>query len=540
MLIFPIIRLALSELYTKDILLKKTTLFLFYLLLNTVAFSQAVNLPLEHWAYSFLERCEAKGLITSFDLRVKPVSRAVLAELVIQMEQRLQIQPDLFTTTDRQLFEQLQGDLVDELAARNIQIKGSRERHALAYSEQNSSFYVDIQGRETIISNQGDQYDPAQRMSETTLGGIIRGNLGGVIGFYADARNSLLRGSDVEGESFDVSKGSPVVTSGSNVYRDRATGYFTWEKPWLRLQIGRDEFAWGPGNHGALSISANNPPADMLRFDVRMKRFRFTSIHQFLSSSLGSKYLAAHRLDLLVKPGFTLGATETVVYGSRDVEPAYINPLIPYHVAEHHLGDKDNNTMSVDFSLNLIPNTRLYGEYFIDDMTSTESLTGYFGNKFAFLTGITWADALFVPKLDIQLEYARIEPFVYAHHDSINIYVNYDKSIGHWLGPNADSFYLLAGYQFDRDIRLELSAEHIRKGHGELDTTDRPVNSVKKEFLGGIVESRNLFGIKLTDQIRRDAFISISYTFSKTDNLQRQQNNNATDHLARFEFYFNY
>ncbi|HPG40792.1 MAG TPA: capsule assembly Wzi family protein [bacterium] len=513
---------------------------LLYLLINSQLIGQAVNLPLEHWAYSFLERCEAKGLITSFDLRVKPVSRVVLAELIIQMEQRLQTQPGLFSTADWQLFEQLKGDLVDELAAMNISIKGPREKHALTYSEQNSNFYVDIQGRETIISNRGDQYDPAQRMSETTLGGIIRGNLGGVIGFYADARNSLLRGSDVEGESFDVSQGSPVVTSGSNVYRDRATGYFTWEKPWLRLEVGRDEFAWGPGSHGALSISANNPPADMLRLGVRMKRFQFTSVHQFLSSSIGSKYLAAHRLDFLIKPGLTLGATETVVYGGCDVEPAYINPLIPYHVAEHHLGDQDNNTMSFDFSLNLIPNTRIYGEYFIDDMTSTESLTGYFGNKFAFLTGITWADALFVPKLDVQLEYARIEPFVYAHQDSINIYVNYDKSIGHWLGPNADSFYLLAGYQFDRDIRLELSAEHIRKGQGDLDTTDRPDSGVKKTFLGGNVESRSLFGIKLTDQVRRDAFIALSYTFSKTGNLQRQNNNDSNDHLARFEFYFNY
>jgi len=502
---------------------------------------QSVNLPLDHWGYQFLERCEAKGLVESFDLRIKPVSRTILADLLIKIDNRLQKQPDLFSKTDWELFDQLKGDFADEILTKNIPLKNIKhERHLFSYSENNSQFYIDLQGRQSIISNRGSQYDPQQLLSETTLGGVLRGQLGGSIGFFADARNSLLRGSDIEGESFDVSKGSPVVTSGSNVYRDRATAYFIWEKPWLRFEIGRDEFEWGPGFHGGSSISRNMPPSNMIRLSTRFKRFQFTSVHLFLSSSLGPKYLSGHRLDIKLLPGLYLGATETVIYGNRDVELAYLNPLMLYHVAEHHLGDKDNNTMSFDVTLTLLPQTKLYGEFFIDDMTSTKSLTNYFGNKFAFLIGGVWTDAFYFKNLDIHAEYARIEPYVYAHKDSINIYTHYNKVIGHWLGPNSDSAYLQAGYQFNRDVRLELSFERIRAGKGETNTIERPEEGMEKNFLSGIVENKKLYGIKLIDQIRYDIFVSISYTYLINKNLLQLQNENSNDHLARFEFYFNY
>ncbi len=514
---------------------------LWFVFIASTVQGQYVNLPLDHWGYQFLERCETKGLIKSFDLRVKPVSREVLAKLLINIETRLQKQPELFSETDWEMFDQLKGDFADELLNKKISLKNIKsERHLTRYTENNSHIYFDLQGRESIISNRGDLYDPQELMSETTLGGILRGQLGGSVGFYADARNSLLRGSDVKGESFDVSKGSPVVTSGSNVYRDRATAYFILEKPWLRFEIGRDEFEWGPGSHGGLSINRNMPPSDMIRLSTRFKRFRFTSVHLFLSSSLGSKYLAGHRLDFKIMPGFYLGATETVIYGNRDVELAYINPLMFYHVAEHHLGDKDNNTMSVDVTFTLLPRTKLYGEFFIDDMTSTKSLTGYFGNKFAVLTGGMWTDALCIKDLDISAEYARIEPFVYAHKDSINIYTHYDKVIGHWLGPNSDSAYLKAGYQFNRDVRLELSFERIRSGTGEPNTIERPEKGVDKKFLDGVVETKNMYGIQLIDQLYRDIFVSLSYTYSNAKNLFQEPNKNSIDHLARFEVYFNY
>lgn len=516
-------------------------LFIFLLFLSSHVIGQNVNVPLDYWGYRFLDRLETKGLFKTHDLRTRPISRKTFAELVRTAQKAESQHPNLFSRTERQLFDQMQSDFRDELAQTGLNVQHLRhEPHLLKWAEPHGKAYFDLYGRQSIISNRGEQYQPDDLLSETTMGGILRGSLDEHAGFYVDARNAVTRGSDVKDESFDLSKGSPVVTSGPNVIRDRAIAYFIFGKPWARLELGRDEIDWGPAFHGGLTVTRNMPPAEMIRFSSRFKRFTFTSAHAFLSSSLGPKYLAAHRIDLTIIPGFYFGGSETVIYGGRDVEFAYLNPIMPYHVAEHHLGDRDNNTLSFDVTTTLIPSVKLYGEYFIDDMTSTKSLTKYFGNKFAFLVGGYWVDPLKIRNIDLRFEYARVEPFVYTHWDSINIYTHYDKIIGHWLGPNSENVFFQIGYQLSRDLRFELNLERIRKGVGRADTHSRPDVGDEKHFLGGIVENRKLAGLKLTDQIRRDFFISVSYTYSDSRNLAQIQGRKSYDHLARFVFYFNY
>lgn len=507
----------------------------------TALSSQSVNLPLEHWGYNFMRRMEAKGLFASNELRVRPTPRDKLADMIAQIYRKASQNPDLLSATDWRLLEQLMSDFSDELAGKitmpeNIPV----EKHLFGIHEDAGSVYGDLVGQQSIISNRGQQFEPDQLISETTLGGQLRGHIGEKVGFFAEARNSLTRGEEIEDESFDPEQGSPVVTSGANVFRDRATAYFVWEKPWLRLEAGKDEYDWGPGYHGGAALTKNAPPADNIRLSVRFKRFKFSYMHAWLRSSLGAKYLAAHRLDVTILHGFYLGAAETVIYGDRNVELSYLNPLMLYHTAEHHLGDKDNNNLTFDLTFTRIPRVTLYGEWFIDDMTSTKIGQNYFGNKFAWVFGGQWVDPFQLKNVDLRAEYARISPYVYSHWDSLNIYTHYDKIIGHWLGPNADSFYLECGWQMSRDFRIEMNAEFVRKGEGAADTNSRPADGENKDFLKGVLEKRQLFGLSLVDQIRRDMFIAVSYTFRNVENVERQTDAVSQDHLARFHFYFNW
>lgn len=513
-----------------------------YLAILLILFSvslqaQQVSVPLDYWGYRFLDRLETKGLYQSHDLRARPIGRMTFAKILAEIDSSKTAQN--LSSAELGLLQQMKSDFSAELADLNIRVSAP-EPHLYQWQEENSGFSFDLYGRESIISNRGAQFDPDELLSETSLGGMFRGNLGGAVGFYMDARNAITRGSDVEEESFDLSQGSPVVTSGPNVIRDRAVAYFVLEKPWARLEIGRNEIDWGPAYHGGLSVTRNMPPADMIRLVSRFRKFKFTSTHAFLSSSLGPKYLAAHRLDWQVKPGIYFGATESVVYGGRDVEFSYLNPLMPYHVAEHHLGDRDNNTLSIDLTLTRIPSLKLYGEFFIDDMTSTKSWTSYFGNKFGLMAGAYWVDPLGLPNVDLRAEFTRVEPYVYTHWDSINIYTHYDKVIGSWLGPNADDIYIEAAYQPVRDFRIELFFERKRKGEGTVSTISEPAEGEKKQFLHGTVEKSHMIGFRLIDQLRRDLFVSISYTYADGRNLGLVPGFNSSDHLARFELYFNY
>ncbi|NLP12135.1 capsule assembly Wzi family protein [bacterium] len=498
----------------------------------------SVNVPMDYWGYAFLERMESRGLIFSHQLYVRPLSRVVFADLLRQAAVQAQQKPELFSRTEKKMLDQLQGDFFDELNP--AATERSPERHLLTWREKNSRIHVDLHANQTILSNRGHQYQPDALISETSGGGILRGTLNQTVGFYLDARNTLTRGNQKAEEHFDPSQGAPVVIAGSNVYQDQALAYWTWQNTWLRIQAGRDEIAWGPGFHGGLSLSGNSPAAELLRLNAFFRRFSFSYVHAFLRSNVGSKYLAGHRLDFMVKPGLYLGATETVVYGGRDVQFAYLNPIMPIHIAQHHLGDRDNKTMSLDLTCMLWPGLKLYGEYFIDDMTSTESLTRYFGNKFAFLLGGQLINPLRIADTDLRFEYARVEPYVYSHYDSINIYTHYNQLIGHWLGPNADGLFLQLGWQPLRDFRIELSLQQQRKGEGDADTRSRPEQGVEKKFLSGVVERQKIFGINIREQVYRDFFVSVHYQYADVRNVQRRAGMNSFDHSARFELYLNY
>jgi len=521
----------------------KTPVLFFLFLAASTCFSQSANLPLDHWAYSFLPRLEAKGLISSYELRTRPLPRARIALLINQIESNAAKNPQWMTRSDWKLLEQLESDLGDELVSHPRNDKPiSPEPHLIHWQEENAVVSFDLLGRQEIRSYRGRQYQPDVLLSETTLGGRLRGRLGNRIGFSALAGNTLTRGEnrDPEDENFDPSQGSPVVTSGDNVYRDVAEAYFSWDNPWLRIEAGKDQASWGPFYNGGLAISANSPPADLIRVSLRLKRLKFTYLHSWLRSSLGAKYLAAHRLDVMVMENLFLGVGETVIYGDRALEPSYLNPFMLYHIAEHHLGDRDNNNLFIDLTLTRIRNLSLFAEWYIDDMTTTASWTNYFGNKFGWAIGGLWSDAIGLPNIDFHFSYRKISPYVYSHWDSLNIYTHYDRIIGNQLGPNADNITLEIGNQFGRDFRVLVSADYTRKGHGEANTETRPRTGTQKDFLKGTIQEQRRVGFRIIDQVYRDLYFSIAYWYVDTRNLSFISDNNSYDHQVRLQVDMNY
>jgi len=194
----------------------------------------SVNVPMEYWGYAVLERLESRGLIFSHQLRVRPLSRAVFADLVRQAAVQAQQKPEQFSRTEKKMLDQLQDDFFDEWNPDAAE--RSPERHLLTWREKTSRIHIDLHGKQTILSNRGHQYQPDALISETTGGAILRGNLEQTVGFYLDARNTLTRGDQKVEEHFDPSQGAPVVIAGSNVYRDQALAYWTWQNTWFRVQ----------------------------------------------------------------------------------------------------------------------------------------------------------------------------------------------------------------------------------------------------------------------------------------------------------------
>ncbi|MBD3289673.1 hypothetical protein GF337_12780 [candidate division KSB1 bacterium] len=499
--------------------------------------AQTVNVPLDHWIYPFIERMETKGIFHTLKTRSYPLTRTDVAFILAKIDSN----QSRLTSAEVNLLEQFKGEFHEELSKFDVPHKPRyEERHVLTWREEQHFAKTDVAFAQVFDSKTGDQYSEAERTSRTTLGVILRGQFGGNLNFLVHAQNTLNRGTDITEENFDPRYGTPVTISGENVYSDDAWAYLIWDKSWFQFEFGRDQVKWGPGQRGSLMISAENPLFEMLKVKFSFNRFQFTSFHGTLHSGVGTKYLAGHRLELKLFDWLHIAGSEAVVYGNRDIELAYLNPIMPFHVAEHHLGDEDNNTMALDATLIPFKNHKFYFELFLDDFTTAENPFTYYGNKFAFLAGHHWVEPFDLANIDVKWEYTRIEPYVYTHYKDINIYRNYNQPIGHWLGPNADDLYLDIGYLISRDLQCSISAERIRQGEGDLTMHHEQSDGVRKEFLGGTVEEKWCFGFKFTDQLFRDVFLSFNYFHIRTDNLNLEPGRNSTDNYVSFDLYLNW
>lgn len=500
----------------------------FLILFNfSTIFCQSVNVPLDHWLYNFLDRLETRGFVDTNLLRTRPISRQDVAAILANIE-RLQLQKLVsFSQAEADLFEQLKGEFYEELFDLNLRANPRYyERHLLQWNEQKARIRFDALFKQRFDVYRSSALDSTRRTAHTTGGGVLRGTLANSLAFYLQFENTLVRGEGIHQENFNPSQGMPTVISGENVYQDDAAAYLVWRLPWFDLEFGRDNAAWGPGYQGSLMLSANCPRFDMLRLRANYQKFHFTSIHGKLISSLGEKYLAAHRIEIQPFRWLYLGGSESVIYGNRGIEFSYLNPIMPFHIAEHHLGDRDNNTLGADFAVFPAKNHKFYGELFIDDFTSAENPFTYFGNKFAFLTGYYWVNPFSISNLDFRAEYTRIEPNVYSHHDSINVYQNYNQHIGHWLEPNSDQLYSDLTFLVSRDLQIKVLGELIRHGKGNINSPHLMSEGTQKSFLSGVVEQRWRFGISVTDQILRDVFLTLQYNFVDVNNEHNLENNN--------------
>ena len=520
---------------------RKFIICIYMMLLCQIVLSQSVNVPLEHWVYDFIDRLQTRGFIRRLNYHSRPYSRMDVASILAEVQEKIEKKKIKLSSSEFALYKQFKGEYIEELKALNIEVDNTdSEKHFIRWDEGDYQLRADLYFDEKIEIKTGDQYSKKEKTSHTSFGGFMRGNIKNSFGYYLFVQNTLIRGADITDETFDPSRGAPITISGDNVFSDDADDYLVWNMPGFEMEFGRDRVQWGPGYRGSLLISRTNPRFELLKMAVQSRRFRFIHFHGKLHSGFASKYIVAHRLEVNVFPWLMVAGTEVVIYGKRNVEPLYLIPIMPLHVAEHHLGDADNNMMGFELTAYPKMGHKCYFELMLDDFSTTENPFTYYGNKFAFLSGWHWVSPFGFSDLDTRIEYTRIEPFVYTHGHPINIYKNYDQSIGHWLGPNSDNLYFRAHYLLSRDLNLAFITERIRHGEGDIDVPHDITMGSEKKFLSGTVETIWSWGLVCTYQIMRDMFASAQCYNQYIDNLNLQAGTHARNYHFSFNLSINY
>lgn len=489
--------------------------------------SQSVTVPLDHQIYPLLTKGETLGLFHSYQLRLLPLTRTAARNLLVSMQD----QSERLSVADRELLHQMIGEFTDPKIGQDE--SDDSERHLYRFEEGNTQAFLDLRGTQAFAFHRGRFELPDETLSETTAWGSVRGSFGDHVSFGLSARNTLVIGSEDREERFDPSRGESQVVVGKGVFRDQAIGYLSVVFQPLTLFVGRTYTSWGSGLQEQFSLSMHNEPMDKVMFTLDFENFRFSYVHANLQGIGDSRFLAGHRLDFLLGTNVQLGIYETVVYAGRGAELAYLNPFVPYHIMEHQLGDKDNNMFGFDVTARITPGIRVFGELLADDFSLDYSPWKYWGNKLAYMAGMHWAQPFGARTLELFATYTRVDPYVYTHMDSMNVYTHYNASAGSTLGPNAERLYGAVLYRPMRDFQCEVKYSLTRKGKGDVFTPHTIADGEEKGFLSGILEREHRFELMMRYQFLRDMFVGFEGRWADRTDIRQQPGSNTQEQSLR-------
>lgn len=458
---------------------------------STVRGSQA-SVPPDHPVYDFLQRMESKGLIRDLSLYSGPHSRTELAELLYDAVRHAD--RDDLSGLDQWYLTKYLAEFSDPRTG-PLSTDKYRELHLVRYDYRNwtilGDFHASIHDRLATGRSPDWQFN---------LGGEIRAN------YYSDDAGNLLGGylrMLTRGEpappnpedNFDPEEGIPVIHRGGIANTNHVNTGLLWRSDLGRFSLAHDRRWWGRGEIDGLQLGASAPPGTYFRYTTDLEHLRFSFLTGGLRTGFGHRFFAGHRLEWQPFPWLQLAVSETVVYGdstgTRGIEAIYLNPLIPYIAAEPAAGNRDNNTSSLEATIYPYRGIQAYFQWFLDDLTLTESLTRYYGNKWGLLVGCYISDPVGVKNSGLLLEYVRLEPWVYTHQNPVNRYQHFGQSLGYPMPPNSDRWLVEVRKGLIPKLRLTADMQYTRHGDGDFEFSHQhPLSRQyvpEKQFLQGDV-----------------------------------------------------
>ncbi len=305
-------------------------------------------------------------------------------------------------------------------------------------------------------------------------------------------------------------------------YEDFCGGVVVEKAPFT-LFFGRDVVRWGPGRFGNLMMGGEAPTFAHLKLTANLShKVRYTylhgSLHQwpeiadtlYTASSgrvrrhLEEKYIAGHRLDMKVFHWLNLGLEETVVYGERGLDFDYLNPVSVFFSEEHDTGDQDNALMGIDFLAGPFGPFTAWGELVLDDFVFSKLGSDNASNKIGWLGGgAVQGPGGWLP-LEAMVEYAGLRPFMYSHFYPINVYKQWNSSLGLSLQPNSDRLSGSIAWQPYQPLRFGIESHYLRHG----------ANTATSNVGGDIDISRNIDSTEVApflDGLRQDSYRAVCW-----------------------------
>jgi hypothetical protein len=485
------------------------------------------DVPLGHWSYALLERLDARGVI-DLDLTTRPVPRSHVATALAEAE-------DVgLSERERWALGRLEAEFLrGQVDSPAFSTRGGQASFGLgvtAFTQARyggEAFELELwpgsaPGGITPLRDVGVTADEDSQLDVASdIGYELWGGVEGSVGFYADSQ-LLLGGQD---GARQVRLSSRVRTwRGMAFSSERA--YIKFERPSYSVALGRRGAAWGRSRWGRLMLSGTAPTFDALDIQYRVGALTFEALHALLEyKELGTEtdmgtddnaFLAGHRL--VVRGGWgSVGVGEVVIYNSIFPDPVYLNPLMPFYLAQHNERENDNILWLLDGSFEVRPGLVAYGEFLVDDLQYERSSDN--PDKYGATVGGAWYGDAGGMDTELTVEYTNVRKWTYTHKQTEHRFAHDGLPIGFELGPDADRFRGELVVHPAVKWSAAVTYEHVRKGEGSLEVPFLHDGTAEPTFPSGVVETGDRVSFELGYQELRRLSAGLGAAYETITNV---------------------
>ncbi|MEO1023293.1 MAG: capsule assembly Wzi family protein [Bacteroidota bacterium] len=323
-----------------------------------------------------------------------------------------------------------------------------------------------------------------------------------IVGLHLEAQNVSGNGDLFALEQDDFWGPSETVERQRKNTANYYEAFLTVKKGIASFDIGRGSLRIGPGVNSSILLSETAPNFNWLRLKFHSKRIRYTALHGSLYARPNDtfvivgqdtartriapeRWIVMHRLSLKPIKQVQIAVTEMLTYSNRVADLSYLNPVAPIFISELENSDRDNAFLALDVVAQPIPKVEVFATLLIDDLISFSDILQDEATRdddvalnVGFLTALPFSS-------QFAFGYTRLEPFVYTHWQRLNTFEQRGRSLGHYLGPNADELEFRFTKWLPYRAWIQFAYRNVRKGFNPVDENGNLVRNVGGDLLIG-------------------------------------------------------
>lgn len=270
--------------------------------------------------------------------------------------------------------------------------------------------------------------------------------------------------------------------------------YVAWNFSHWQLSFGKQSLWWGPGQNGAMSISNNVDPINMVRF-TRVEPFMLPWIFKYLgplraelfvgrldghhfveaiSPQITGDYvhelsnqpfISGQKLSLKPTPNLEIGVSRTGVFGGPDfpITLGRLKDVLFGTNGNSSTGDPGDRRTGFNFSYR-VPGLRKWLTLYADSMSEDEFNPIAYPRRSAMNPGIYLPQLPKLPHMDFRAEAAYTDlpglipkQYYYWNLRYLNGYTNSGHVIGDWVGRQGKALQFSSNYWFSAKNKIEVT-----------------------------------------------------------------------------------